>query len=342
MTFKLLHIEKLKGKKMQNKTILITGAASGLGYMLAEKLLQQQAIVVAVDINADGLAKMKADFSNWQENIFTYVCDLSQKAKIDLLSKKVLKQHKVDVLVNNAGIVSGKPFLEINEKEIDKTMSINLMANIWLTKAFLPSMVDRKSGQVVFISSAAGIIGVNKLSDYCAAKFGIFGFAESLRVEMKKIQSPVKISIVAPYYIKTGMFEGVQTRFSFLLPLLEPEYAVKKIFQTIQKKKDLMIMPVTVRLIWPLRLLGTKIFDFAANLLGVNETMAHFVGRQPAQPKEPPSRPTRKKAAPAIETKAKKEAISKPTKKTEARKKTSATAKNSQEAISTKRVTKKK
>lgn len=331
---------------MQNKTILITGAASGLGYMLAEKLLQQQAIVVAVDINADGLAKMKADFSSWQENIFTYVCDLSQKSKIDLLSKKVLKQHRVDVLVNNAGIVSGKPFLEIDEKEIEKTMSINLMANIWLTKAFLPGMVDRKSGQVVFISSAAGIIGVNKLSDYCTAKFGIFGFAESLRVEMKKMQSPVKISIVAPYYIKTGMFEGVQTRFSFLLPLLEPDYAVEKIFQTIQKKKDLMIMPATVRLIWPLRLLGTKIFDFAANMLGVNETMAHFVGRQPAQPKESPSRPikkTRKKVAPTIETKAKKETISKPIKKTVARKKTSATAKpTAQKTASPKRVTKKK
>lgn len=264
-----------------DKTILITGAASGIGFLVAENLLKQQFTIIAVDVNKQGLANMQTQLAQHAERIFPYVCDLSQKSQIDKTVKQILAKHKkVDVLVNNAGIVSGKIFLDLSESDIQKTMDINVMAGFWLTKAFLPSMVANDDGQIVFISSAAGIVGVNKLSDYCASKFAVFGLAESLRVEMKRMKANVTISIVSPYYIKTGMFQGVQTRFSFLLPLLEPQKVADKISRLIIKRKSLLVMPTTVRLLWLMRYLGVKLFDASANLLGVNQTMQHFVGRQ--------------------------------------------------------------
>lgn len=277
--------------KQENQMILITGAASGLGKLATEKLLKQKAVVIALDVNVQGLKNLQEEFAEYSDKqntkLFTYVCDLSQKNQIDKVSKQILTKHKkIDVLVNNAGIVSGKPFLDLSDNDIQKSLDINLMANIWLTKAFLPSMTKANNGQVVFISSAAGIIGVNKLSDYCASKFAVFGFAESLRVEMKKIKSNVKISIVAPYYIKTGMFQGVQTRFSFLLPLLEPQYAANKIVKTIEYKKPLTVIPNFVRALWFARLLGTKMFDAIANAMGVNQTMQHFTGREKPKPQK--------------------------------------------------------
>lgn len=267
---------------MVNKKILITGAASGIGYLCTQYLLADNADIIAVDINESALAKMREDFSQHNKRLFTYVCDLSNKNALDKTCTEILQQHEyIDVLVNNAGIVNGKPFLQLDDEHIQKSMDINIMANIWLTRAFLPTMVKRNYGQVLFISSAAAFVGVNKLSVYCASKCASFGFAESLRMEMKAQKSAVNISIVAPFYIKTGMFAGVKTRFSFLLPLLDPHYATEKIIGIIRKPKPLLVMPFTVRLIWPLRLLGISIFDAIANFLGINQTMADFVGRTP-------------------------------------------------------------
>lgn len=267
---------------MVNKKILITGAASGIGYLCTQYLLAENVDIIAVDINKNALAKMKKDFAQYNKHLFTHVCDLSDKKDLDKTCTEILQQHEyIDVLVNNAGIVNGKPFLQLNDEHIQKSMDINIMANIWLTRAFLPTMIKRNNGQVIFISSAAAFVGVNKLSVYCASKCASFGFAESLRMEMKAQKSAVNISIVAPFYIKTGMFAGVKSRFSFLLPLLEPHHATKKIIGIIHKPKPLLIMPFTVRLIWPLRIFGIPIFDAVANFLGINQTMAAFVGRTP-------------------------------------------------------------
>jgi len=86
-------------------------------------------------------------------------------------------------------------------------------------REFLPDMIKRNEGHIVSIASMAGHTGVNGLVDYCASKFGAIGFDESLRNEMKSLNSKVRTTCICPYYINTGMFDGVKT--NFLLPILD-------------------------------------------------------------------------------------------------------------------------
>ena len=137
--------------------------------------------------------------------------------------------------------------LDAADEEIERTFAVNTLALYWVTRAFLPGMIARRSGLVVTISSAAGLVGVAKQTDYSASKFAAVGFAESLRVELAKDDTGVDSVVVCPYYIDTGMFAGVKTKFPRLLPAS-----------------------------W---------FDQIMNALGVNNTMDAFTGRRrPAEP----------------------------------------------------------
>ena len=95
--------------------------------------------------------------------------------------------------------------MELTDEQVQKTMDVNIMAHMWLAKAFLPEMIRTNCGHIVTISSAAGILGVNGLADYCASKFAAFGFDESIRLELKAQNiTGVHTTCVCPYYINTG------------------------------------------------------------------------------------------------------------------------------------------
>lgn len=118
----------------------------------------------------------------------------------------------VSILINNAGIVTGKKFLDCPDELMEKSLDVNFKAHLWTYKAFLPAMIANGHGHLVCISSSAGLIGVNGIADYCASKFAACGFAESIFIELfaQKIKG-IKTTIVCPYLISTGMFEGCTT-----------------------------------------------------------------------------------------------------------------------------------
>ena len=185
----------------------------------------------------------------------------------------------VDILFNNAGIVSGKPFLECSDNEIERSLAINLTAHIWTIRAFLPGMIEQGAGHLVTIASAAGIVGVAGLADYSASKFACFGLDEALRSEFRKRRQRIHTTVVCPYYINTGMFAGVKTRFSFLLPILKQERAAARIFKAVARRRSRLLMPPLVYTVWLLRLLPVRWFDFIADFLGINRSMDEFHGR---------------------------------------------------------------
>jgi len=115
--------------------------------------------------------------------------------------------------------------LENSEIKIKTTIDVNTTSHAWTVKKILPSMIKRNSGHIVTIASVAGFFGVSGLADYCASKFGAVGFNESLRMELRTLNSQVKTTCICPFYIDTGMFHGVKSRFSFLLPILSEKYA---------------------------------------------------------------------------------------------------------------------
>src|SRR5262249_39176933 len=163
-----------------------------------------------------------------------YVCNLRDRAAVAATAAATLREcGPVDILVNNAGVVSGKTLLAASEDDIVRTFDVNTLALFWTTRAFLPAMIERGSGHVVTIASAAGLVGTSRLVDYCSSKHAAVGFDEALRLELRRLRSQVLTTVVCPFYISTGMFEGVKTRLPLLLPILTPEYATDRIVAAI-------------------------------------------------------------------------------------------------------------
>jgi len=215
--------------------------------------------------------------------------DLSDRHDVRKVADRVKQEMgDVDILVNNAGIVSGKKMLDCSEELIIKTLEVNTLALFWTTRAFLPAMLARNSGHLVTIASLAGLVGVNGLADYCASKFGAVGFNESMRFELNAQKKyGVKTTVVCPFFINTGMFDGIKAWSPTLMPILEPDYAVDKIFESIITNTEYLVMPRFPYLIALNRVLFPIWgFDWVINFLGVNKTMDDFKGRTQEQKKK--------------------------------------------------------
>jgi all-trans-retinol dehydrogenase (NAD+) len=259
---------------------LITGAASGIGRLLATELGQAGASLVLWDVDEQGLDEVQAELRAAGCEADAYVCDLTRREDIAAVAVETLaRSGPVDILVNNAGVVSGKSLLDVSPDEIERTFQVNALALFWTARAFLPGMLERDSGHLVTIASAAGLAGTSKLTDYCSSKFAAVGFDESLRVELKRQNSKVMTTVVCPFYTDTGMFAGVRTRFPWLLPILDPDYVVRRTVRAIEKNRRRLIMPRFVYTGWPIRLLPVDWFDALMAFFGISHSMDDFRGR---------------------------------------------------------------
>jgi all-trans-retinol dehydrogenase (NAD+) len=267
-------------KDVKDRIILITGGAGGIGRFMGLDFARRGAKVVAWDINADALKALEDEGREKGLFIRGMLCDVSDRFAVYKQAEAMKAQFgPVDILINNAGIVSGASILELSDEKILKTMNVDVLPLFWTCKAFLPSMIERNSGHIVTIASAAGIIGVRKLIDYCAAKFAAFGFDESLRMELSQMKSAVRTTVVCPFFIDTGMFRGVKTRISLLLPILKSEPTARKIVAAILRNKKRLILPPFAAAVFLLRPLPVGAMDAIANLMGINHAMDEFKGR---------------------------------------------------------------
>lgn len=139
-------------------------------------------------------------------------------------------------------------------------------------------MINRNAGHIVTVSSAAGMLGAAKLIDYSASKAAAIGLDDALRSELRATAPGVKTTVICPYYINTGMFAGVKTRFPFLLPILDEQYAAARMVSA--KRRQRLIIPWIVYSIFVLRLLPVDFLDWVADFLGVHISMDQFKGRK--------------------------------------------------------------
>jgi all-trans-retinol dehydrogenase (NAD+) len=263
------------------KLVLITGGASGLGRLMAFDFARRGARVAVWDLAAPALKILEKEAAAEGLSITGMRCDISDKDAVYRRAKALVKKlGPVDILVNNAGIVSGRTLLETPDEKIEKTMQVNVLALFWTTKAFLPSMLERNSGHIVTIASAAGLIGVRGLADYCASKFAAVGFDESLRMELRRIKSAVKTTLICPFFTDTGMFAGVKTRFPLLLPIMKPGYAVKRIVKAVLGKRKRLVIPAFAGTVLFLRMFPPDFLDAVADFFGISHAMDEFTGRK--------------------------------------------------------------
>ncbi|KFV40165.1 Epidermal retinol dehydrogenase 2, partial [Tyto alba] len=201
-------------KNVSGEIVLITGAGSGIGRLLSLKFASLGATLVLWDINQEGLKETsRLARENGAVRVHSYICDCCKRQDVYRVADQVKKEvGDVNILINNAGIVTGKRFTDCPDSLVEKNMEVNIMAHFWSYKAFLPAMVASNHGHLVSIASSAALTGVRGLSDYCASKFAAVGFAESVDLEMRYLgKTGVKTTIVCPFLINTGMFEGCRT-----------------------------------------------------------------------------------------------------------------------------------
>ncbi len=266
-------------KQLKDKTVLITGGASGIGKIMARLMLERQAKVIIWDINQPKIDETISEFSS-KGKITGYKVDISDNEMVKKTAE-MLRQDcgTVDVLINNAGIVVGKYFHEHTKSDIAKTIDINLSAQMYITSEFLPDMMKQNSGHICNIASSAGIVSNPKMSVYAASKWAVIGWSDSLRLEMEQLHKNVKVTTIMPYYINTGMFDGVQSK----IPILDPEFVSLKIIKAIEKNKKMITIPSWIYRSLKLgqALLSIRLVDyFEGEVLGIYKTMEHFTGRK--------------------------------------------------------------
>lgn len=266
---------------LRNARVLVTGAASGIGRLMALAAAERGARIIAWDINSPGLDALDDELSAKGTSVLTQVVDVSDRDSVYAAAEHTDEAiGGVDVLVLNAGVVDGKPLLEVSDEATERVIGVNVMGLYWCTKAFLPGMVERGSGHVVTIASVASITPTPGMAAYGASKHAAFGFAETLRNELRVSAPGITTSTIMPFFIDTGMFEGAGTlKIPGFETHLKAEDVSARVIRAIEHDDERVIMPRLGVAFVALRALPPRIYDFAVNLLGGMESATNLTGR---------------------------------------------------------------
>lgn len=194
--------------KLKNKTAIVTGAGRGIGRAIALELAQQGANVVVSDINLKDIQAVCAEIIETGGTAIAVKCDVSKKSDIDTMMKRTIQTYKkLDILINNAGVVIMKPFLQMTEKDWDFILDINLKGVFLCTSAATKKMMKQGSGKIVSIASIAGKVGFDNTSAYCASKAAIINLTRELALELSPHN--INVNAIAPGVIETPMTAGM-------------------------------------------------------------------------------------------------------------------------------------
>jgi len=259
------------------RTVVVTGAASGVGRGLAERFLAAGDRVVGIDIQETELQDMAGA---WPGAFHAVTCDVSRPHDLERAAKEAESATgSVDILIHSAGIVAGRALADLDNDTLEHIFRVNVFAPFTLTRLLLPGMLRAGRGHVVTVASAGGLVATTRMAAYASSKFAAVGFDEALRLELGRLDAPIATTVICPYYIDTGMFSGVRTRFSWLLPILSTDEAVARIYRAIEKRRKRLIMPRFVYAVFLARLLPVTWFDALMSFLGVTSSMDEFRGR---------------------------------------------------------------
>ncbi|MBQ5751434.1 MAG: SDR family oxidoreductase [Bacteroidaceae bacterium] len=267
--------------KIKGSCVLITGGASGIGKIMGRIALEKGArLLIIWDINEAGIAATIDEYKSIG-NVKGYKVDVSDSELVKSVAEKSIKEcGNVDIVINCAGIVTDNDtFDKQSTRNIERTMKINAIAPMVIAQQFLPGMIERNHGHICNIASAAGMISNPRMSVYAASKWAVIGWSDSVRIELKQMKSKVRFTTVAPYFINTGMFDGVKSR---IFPILKPVPTSEKIIKAIERNRNFKGIPFGYHFIRMCQaLLPTSIFDYIfGEVVGIFHAMDNFTGRK--------------------------------------------------------------
>ncbi|HEV2882453.1 MAG TPA: SDR family oxidoreductase [Pyrinomonadaceae bacterium] len=192
----------LRNKPLTEQVALVTGGGTGIGRAFAGVLAESGARAVVIASRREDVLRQTADELNARlgaERVYPYAFDIRDLAQADALVNHVAARFgAIDVLVNNSGLAVAESVEGITEAGWDKVLETNLRGAMWLVRAALPYMLREDFGDVVNVSSQAGKHGYADVPSYCASKFGLLGYAESLRDHARKTGANLRVFNFCP------------------------------------------------------------------------------------------------------------------------------------------------
>ncbi len=189
---------------LKNKNALITGAGKGIGKAVAIALAKEGVNLILISRTQSDIDQLADEASNLGVKALALSADVSDINSINLAVEKALAQFKhIDILINSAGIAPFGKFLELEPAQFEKIIQVNLMGTYYTTRAVIPNMIERQAGDIINISSTAGLNGNALTSAYSASKFAVLGLTDSLMQEMRKHN--IRVTALTPSTVATDM-----------------------------------------------------------------------------------------------------------------------------------------
>ena len=228
---------------LRDKVVVITGASGGLGLYTARAFAAQRAILVLVARRETVLTEVKAELSASGAAVLTIPADITQEGDRQRVVQTTLETYgRIDVLVNNAGLAMGGYFTEHDADYMRKLLDLNVHSLIRLTQLVLPGMLEKRSGQIINISSVAGLVVSAGETAYAASKAAVNGFSDALRREVA--QDGVHVGLMMPGWIETPMIEHISDEslraarmYPWMFPRQKPEYVAEAIVDMVRYKR---------------------------------------------------------------------------------------------------------
>lgn len=188
---------------------IVTGGSSGIGRALVTRIADRGGKVSVVALDDGDLRRVEDAYAGSEAIITTYAADVGDESQVKTAVAEAVDRHgPCDLLITSAGIARPGRFLELPEGEFERQMLVNYFGTVYAIRSVVPSMMDRRSGRIVAISSAAGLLGVYGYSAYGATKYAVRGLCDVLRTEMKP--HDIYVGCVFPTDVDTPQFAGEQ------------------------------------------------------------------------------------------------------------------------------------
>ena len=190
--------------RLRNKVALITGAAKGIGFATAKRFTEEGAKVMLADLNEGAVMEAVGQLKNAEP----YVLNVTDRASIERAVDAIIaKHHRIDILINNAGITQDARLVKMTEEQFDTVIDVNLKGVFNCTQLVVPHMLEAKKGAIVNASSVVGIYGNFGQTNYSATKFGVIGFTKTWAREFG--QKGIRVNAVCPGFIATEMVKAM-------------------------------------------------------------------------------------------------------------------------------------
>ena len=260
---------------MSGKIVVVTGASTGIGQAVAEAFAREGATVVLAARSEGRLVRIAADIGNAGGRAVPMAVDVTDRTAVFEKMKEVAESlGSIDVLVNNAGIGLLSPVDGMDPEELKRIFEVNFFGLIWCTQAALPYMIRQKRGRIVNISSVAGKRALPHISAYCASKFAVQAFSDSLRMETA--EHGITVTVLCPPRVDTTFHDTPLMRQKgqrMSAPSISAEYVAAEIVRATRKGSREVVVSFYGKFFVFFHWLSPRLLDFIMKRLWMRLAM---------------------------------------------------------------------